>query len=92
MSNKYYLIPAEKVDKRLEFLIDKGSSTRVAEIENVLNYGILANFDDNNIECMAAEKLMKHRNFGDKKLKGFQDGFYEGYMKALKDLRDGGDL
>jgi len=90
MSNKYYLIPADKIEKRLAFLAEKSSVTRVAEIENILDYGILANFDDNNIECIAAEELMKHVRFSKSDFSDFQDGFNEGYIKALKDLRTEG--
>jgi len=36
---KYYIIPAEKIEKRLEFLHEKGSETRVGEIHNIIGYG-----------------------------------------------------
>jgi len=53
---KYYIIPAEKVDKRFKFLVDKGSSHRVAEVENMLGMGKRVHLDDFLLQHLCAKK------------------------------------
>ena len=47
---KYFVESYPKIEKRLAFLAEKSSVTRVAEIENVLGYGYLVDLTEDDLK------------------------------------------
>jgi len=85
----YYIIPAKKVEDRLEYLIDKGMSERVSAIENILDYSKTITLDDGNILLKAIDATVKQKGFSAfMKDESFKTGYTSGYQQALRDLKD----